>query len=191
MMNVNKRFAKTMSGFLAAVMITFALAPTAAFAAHHHHQPPRPQPPHHHSHHHPHGHDKWTKHDSAALAGVAAVIGLLALANKQQRESTPPADPMSYAEYRDKFASGLNYSDQYVYNKLISYPAGEYKTPYTKPETLKMMQKFCKKLPYDFQFVGTRVVRLEDGSIKNYIYFNPLESAEFDDTDVSTVAAEL
>ena len=182
MLSIQKRFVRMVAGTLSAVMITYAFVPAAAFAASH-----RPPPPKHGHHHHNHYHDKWTKHDTAAVAGIAAIIGLLAIANNNRRNQTPPSDPMSYAEYRDKFANRLNDSDRLVYNKLISYPAGEYKTAYTKPETLKLVQKFCKKLPYDFQFVGTRVVAMDDGSTKNYVYFNRLESAGSDDEDVTTV----
>ena len=187
MLNLNKRIVKVISGSLAAVMLNFAVLPAAAFAAHHHAPPPPPQHGRHGHHHHDRYHDKWTKNDTAAVAGLAALIGLLAIANNNRQKQIPPSDPMSYAEYRDKFANGLNVEDRLVYNKLISYPAGEYKTAYTKPETLKLVQKFCKRLPYDFQFVGTRVVAMNDGSTKNYIYFNRLESADFDDADVTTV----
>ena len=183
MLNIQKRFVRMVAGTLSAVMITYVFVPAAAFAASHR----SPPPPKHGRHHHDHYHDKWTKHDTAAVAGIAAMIGLLAIANNNRRNQTPPSDPMSYAEYRDKFANRLNDSDRLVYNKLISYPAGEYKTAYTKPETLKLVQKFCKKLPYDFQFVGTRVVAMDDGSTKNYVYFNRLESAGSDDSDVTTI----
>ena len=184
MLNIQKRFVRMVAGTLSAVMITYAFVPAAAFAASH--RPP-PPPPRHGRHHHDRYHDKWTKHDTATVAGIAALIGLLAIANHNRRNQTPPSDPMSYAEYRDKFANGLNDSDRLVYNKLISYPAGEYKSVYTKPETLKLVQKFCKKLPYDFQFVGTRVLAMDDGSTKNYVYFNRLESAVSDDEDVTTI----
>ncbi len=183
MLNFQKRFVRMVAGTLSAVMITYAFVPAAAFAASHR-QPP---PPRHGHHHHDHHHSKWTKRDTAAVAGIAALIGLLAIANNNHRKQTPPSDPMAYAEYRDKFANGLNASDRLVYNKLISYPAGEYKTAYTKPETLKLVQKFCKKLPYDFRFVGTRVVAMDDGSTKNYVYFNRLESAGSDDENVTTI----
>ena len=182
MLNIQKRFVRMVAGTLSAVMITYAFVPAAAFAASH-----RPPPPRHGHHHHDHYHDKWTKHDTAAVAGLAALIGLLAIANNNRRNKMPPSDPMAYAEYRDKFANGLNASDRLVYNKLISYPAGEYKTAYTKPETLKLVQKFCKKLPYDFQFVGTRCVAMDDGSTKNYVYFNRLEASVPDDSDVTTI----
>ncbi len=184
MMYVQKRLAKMIAGTLSAIMITYSLVPAATFAASH--RPP-PPPPNHGRHHHDRYHDKWTKNDTAAVAGLAALIGLLAIANNNRRNQTPPSDPMSYAEYRDKFANGLSAEDRFVYNTLISYPAGEYKTAYTKPGTLKLVQKFCKKLPYDFQFVGTRVVAMEDGGSKNYVYFNRLESAGFDDADVTTI----
>lgn len=184
MLNIQKRFVRMVAGTLSAVMITYAFVPAAAFAASH--RPP-PPPPRHGHHHHDRYHDKWTKHDTAEVAGIAALIGLLAIANHNRRNQTPPSDPMSYAEYRDKFANGLNDSDRLVYNKLISYPAGEYKSVYTKPETLKLVQKFCKKLPYDFQFVGTRVVAMDDGSTKNYVYFNRLESAVSDEENVTAI----
>ncbi len=182
MLDLSRCAVKVISGSLAAVMLNFAVLPAAAFAAHHHHQPP------HRGHHrYDRYHDHWTKRDTAAVAGIAAIIGLLAVANHNRRSQTPPSDSMSYAEYRDKFANGLNASERAVYNKLIGYPAGEYKTAYTRSETLKLMQKFCKRLPYDFQFVGTRVVTMEDGSTKNYIYFNRLESAEYNDENVTAI----
>lgn len=114
MLNLNKYFVKVISGFLAAGMLNVAFLPTAVFAAHHHHQPPRPhhvrtyrpryyrpvyhQPRHHHHHHY---HDRWTKHDTANLAGLIAVIGLLALANKKHKEKVVPAEPASYAVYNN------------------------------------------------------------------------------------------
>ena len=192
MLNTNKRIVKMFSGVLAAVMLHAAFIPTAAFAAHHHappsprhvrhHAPPPPRHVHHYAplppryvhHRHDRNHNRWTKHDTAAVAGLAAVIGLLAVANHNQRSEIPPSNPMSYAEYRDKFANGLNAPERSVYYKLIGCPAGEYKTAYTRPETLKLVLKFCKRLPYDFQFVDTRVVTMEDGSTKSYIYFNRL-----------------
>lgn len=119
------------------------------------------------------------------MAGLAALIGLLAIANNNRRNQTPPSDPMTYAEYRENFVNRLNAEDQFVYNKLIALPAGEYKSAYTKSGTLKLVQKFCKKLPYDFRFVGTRVVTMADGSTKNYVYFNRLESTGINDTDVN------
>ena len=181
MLNTNKRIVKMFSSLLAAVMLHAAFIPTAAFAAHYHALPPprhvhhhAPLPPRHAHHRHYRNHNRWTKHDTAAVAGLAAVIGLLAVANHNRRSQIPPSDPMSYAEYRDKFANGLNAPERSVYNKLICCPAGEYKTAYTRPETLKLVLKFCKKLPYDFQFVDTRVVTMADGSTKSYIYFNRL-----------------
>ena len=184
-MNMQKRFKGMVAGTLTAVMLAHAFMPAAAFAAHHHTPPP---PPHHgHHHHHDYYHDKWTKNDTAAVAGLAALIGLLAIANNNHRNQTPPSDPMTYAVYRDNFANRLSAEDQFVYNKLIALPAGEYKSAYTKSSTLKLVQKFCKKLPYDFQFVGTRVVAMGDGSTKNYVYFNRLESAGFNDTDMTAV----
>ena len=181
MLTFQERFVKTVAGTLSAIMITYAIVPAVAFAAHH----PAP-PPYQDYHHHDHYHDKWTKNDTL-VASLAALIGLWAIANNNRRNQTPPSDPMSYAEYRDRFVNGLNAADRLVYDKLISYPAGEYKTAYTKSETLKLIQKFCKKLPYDFRFVGTKVVAMDDGSSKNYVYFNRLESAGFNDTDVTTI----
>lgn len=183
MINVQKRFVKMVAGTLSAVMISYALVPAAAFAS----RRPVPPPPHHGPHYHDRYHDKWTKNDTAAVAGLAALIGLLAIANNNRRNQTPPSDPMAYAEYRDTFANGLSAEDQVVYNKLISLPAGEYKTAYTKAGTLKLIQKFCKKLPCDFRFVGTRVVAMADGSRRNYVYFNRLEPAGLNGTDVNAV----
>ena len=184
-MNIQNSKKRMVAGTLSVVMLAHAFMPAAAFAAHH---PAPPLPPRHHGHHHhDYYRDKWTKHDTAAVAGLAALIGLLAVANNNRRNQTPPSDPMSYAEYRDNFANRLSADDQLVYNKLISLPAGEYRTAYTKSGTLKLVQKLCKKLPYDFRFVGTRVVAMDDGSTKNYIYFNRLEAAGIDNTDVTAV----
>ena len=140
MLNIQKRFVRMVAGTLSAVMITYAFVPAAAFAASH-----RPPPPRHGHHHHDHHHSKWTKRDTAAVAGIAALIGLLAIANNNRRKQTPPSDPMAYAEYRDKFANGLNASDRLVYNKLISYPAGEYKTAYTKTRNTKIGAEILQK----------------------------------------------
>lgn len=185
-MKLEKRFVKMISGFLAAVMIMFAFVPTAAFAyyPYYNHYYNYGYYGYHHRHHDHH----WTKNDTAAVAGIAAVIGLLALANKKPK--TPPSDPISYAEYRDKYVANLNVQEQSVCNMLLSYPAGEYKSAYTQKATLKMVQKFCKKLPKDFQFVGTRAVRFADGSIKNYVYFNRLNSAVYNSAEYSTVVVE-
>lgn len=179
MFKMKKHLEKMVAGIFSAIMIAYSLVPAAVFAAHHH----APLPPHHRHHHHDHYH--WTKNDTAAVAGLAALIGLLAIANNNRRNQTPPSDPMTYAEYKDNFINGLKAEERFVYNKLVSYPAGEYKTAYTKPETLKLIQKFCKKLPYDFHFVGTRVVLMENGAVKNYIYFNRLESPGLDGANVA------
>lgn len=184
MINVQKRFVKMVAGTLSAVMITYAFVPAVAFASR---RPVPPAPPHHGPHYHDRYRDKWTKKDTAAVAGLAALIGLLAIANNNRRNQTLPSDPMAYAEYRDNFANGLSAEDQLVYYKLVSLPAGEYKTAYSKPGTLKLIQKFCKKLPYDFRFVGTRVIAMADGSRKNYVYFNRLEPYGLNGTDVNAV----
>ena len=87
MLTLQKRFVKMVAGTLSAVMITYAFVPAAAFAAQHHAPPP---PPKHGHHHHDRYHDKWTKNDTAAVAGLAALIGLLILAKQKHRDATPP-----------------------------------------------------------------------------------------------------
>ena len=87
MLTLQKRFVKMVAGILSAVMITYAFVPAAAFAAQHHAPPP---PPKHGHHHHDRYHDKWTKHDTAAVAGLAALIGLLVLAKQKHRDASPP-----------------------------------------------------------------------------------------------------
>ena len=186
MLNLKKRFVKLISSILAAVMITFALAPTAAFAYYPYNSYYGYRYHNYYGHHH---HSHWTKNDTATVAGLAAVIGLLALVHNNKAK-TPPSDPVSYAEYRAKYIAKLNPPDQYVCNKLLSYPAGEYKTAYTQQATVKQIQNFCKKLPKDFQFMGTRVVRFSDGSVKNFIYFNRLEAAEYENAEFSTIVVE-
>lgn len=188
MLNFEKRITKIISTFLASVMVWFALMPTAAFAYYPYHNYYNYGYYDYHRHHH--RHDSWRKSDTATLAGIAAVVGLLALVNNN-KSKTPPSDPISYAEYRDKYvATKLNSEEAFICNKLLSYPAGEYKTAYTKQSTLKLIQKFCKKLPKDFQFMGTRVVRFSDGSVKNFIYFNRLEAAEYENAEFSTIVVE-
>lgn len=110
MINMQKRFVKMVSSALSALMLTYALVPAAAFAAH------RPAPPHHgprpryvqqyrhcapyrppRRHYH---RDRWTKHDTAAVAGLAALIGLIALANNKHRDRTPSYDTATYADYQ-------------------------------------------------------------------------------------------
>lgn len=84
MLNMQKYFVKMVSGALSALMLTYALVPAVAFAAH---RPPR----------HHYYQDRWTKHDTATVAGLAALIGLIALANKNK--------------YRDRAAQFPEYSD--------------------------------------------------------------------------------
>jgi len=185
MLNIKRRLVKMVAGTLSAVMITYAVMPAAVFAAYR--PAPPPPPPHHGYHHHDRYHEKWTKNDTAVVAGLAALIGLLALANNNRQKQIPPSDPMSYAEFREKFANGLNAENRLLYDKMISCSAGEYRIAYTKPVMLKLIQKFCKKLPYDFQFVGARVVTMADGSVKNYIYFNRLEPLGLADANAATI----
>lgn len=125
MINVQKRFVKMVSGTLSALMLTYALVPAAAFAAHHHAPPPRHAPrlryvqhrpyyaPYHGYHHPPHRYyyDRWTKHDTAAVAGVAALIGLIALANHKHRDRTPAYNTTTYAGYQD---ANVSYDAQAV-----------------------------------------------------------------------------
>ena len=127
MLDLNRRAVKVISGSLAAVMLNFAVLPAAAFAAHHHHQPPRHyqssyrqvryyqplyyrpyyyKPRYHHRY-----HDTWTKRDTATVAGLAAVIGLLALANRKHRENIAPAEPVNYATYNNQAGSNVAYAD--------------------------------------------------------------------------------
>lgn len=116
MLSLQKRLVKMIAGTMSAVMLNIALIPTAAFAAHH--QPPRPmsrqsrsyqysryyRPVYHQPHYyrpvyhrppHPHGyshyryHDTWTKRDTAIVAGLAALIGLLVLAKQKHRDAAP------------------------------------------------------------------------------------------------------
>ncbi len=133
MMTLQKRFVKMVAGTMSAVMLNVALIPTAAFAAHHHappcplprqsrsyqppryyrpvyhqphyyrplyHQPPRPYHPHHYY------YDRWTKHDTATVAGLLAVIGLVALANQKHRDATPPV--MTEGVPVSQSAAGVN-----------------------------------------------------------------------------------
>lgn len=92
MINIQKRFAKIVTGTLAAVLVTYAFVPAAAFAAYHH-LPPPPRPVYHsyHPHHHYRDYGRWTKRDTATLAGLAAIIGLLALANNKRHDTVLPA----------------------------------------------------------------------------------------------------
>ncbi|MBQ9297781.1 MAG: hypothetical protein IJ223_01895 [Clostridia bacterium] len=187
MLNFEKRITKIISTFLASVMVWFALMPTAAFAYYPYHNYYNYGYYGYHRHHH--RHDSWTKKDTAALAGIAAVVGLLALVNNN-KSKTPPSDPVSYVEYRDKYVAKLNSRESYVCNKLLAYPAGEYKTPYTQEATVKFIKQLCKKLPKDFKFVGTRTVRFTDDSTKNYIYFNRLQPVVYNDAGYSAVVVE-
>ena len=126
MLNTNKRIVKMVSGALAAVMLHAALIPTAAFAARHHAPPRHYQPryrqvryyrPHyyqsyrHHPHHYHRYHHSWTKRDTAAVAGLAAVIGLIALANHKRRDKGVPADQASYAAYNNQAGNNVSYAD--------------------------------------------------------------------------------
>ena len=127
MLDLNRRAVKVISGSLAAVMLNFAVLPAAAFAAHHHHQPPRhyqssyrqvryyqPRyywPYYYKPHHHHRYHDSWTKRDTATVVGLAAVIGLLALANRKHRDNIAPAEPVSYATYNNRAGSQAAYAD--------------------------------------------------------------------------------
>lgn len=129
MLNLKGSFVKIVSGSLAAVMLNAALLPTAVFAAHHHHQPHH-QPPRHYQpryrqvryyrpyyypyYYRPHYyryHDTWTKRDTATVAGLAAVIGLLALANRKHRDNIAPAEPATYATYNNQARSNAVYAD--------------------------------------------------------------------------------
>lgn len=126
MLDLNRRAVKVISGSLAAVMLNFALLPAAAFAAHHRHQPPRYyqsryrqvryyqpryyRPYYYKPHHHHHYHDSWTKRDTATVAGLAAVIGLLALANRKHRDNIAPAE-VTYATYNKQAGSHVAYAD--------------------------------------------------------------------------------
>ena len=122
MINMQKQFVKMVSGALSALMLTYALMPAAAFAAHRPAQPhhgPRPQyvqhyghyapyRPHYATHRPPHPHyyyDRWTKRDTAAVAGLAALIGLIALANNRRRDRMPSYDTTTYAGYQNANAS--------------------------------------------------------------------------------------
>lgn len=122
MINMQKRFVKMISGALSAVMLTYALVPAVAFAAHRPaptHHGPRPRyvqqhrhyashrthyvphcPPRHHYY-----HDRWTKRDTAAVAGLAALIGLIALVNNKHRDRTPSYETATYAGYQNANAS--------------------------------------------------------------------------------------
>ena len=126
MMLTNKRIVKMVSGALAAVMLHAALIPTAVFAARHHAPPRHYQPryhqvryyrPHyyqpyrHHPHHYHRHHHSWTKRDTAAVAGLAAVIGLIALANHKRRDKVVPADQASYAAYNNQVGNNVSYAD--------------------------------------------------------------------------------
>lgn len=112
MLNFQKRFVKMVAGTMFAVMLSYAFVPAAAFAAHHHVPPSTPRhtrthfrKPHYYQprycrpvyHRPPHPYrypyyyyDRWTKHDTAAVASLAALIGLLALANSKYHDATPP-----------------------------------------------------------------------------------------------------
>lgn len=127
MFNYQKKFFKIVSASLTAVMLNVALLQTAVFADHHHHQPTRHyqpryrqvryyqpryyQPSYYKSHHHQRYHGTWTKRDTATVAGLAAVIGLLALANRKHRESVAPAEPVTYAEYGNQLSNNAVYAD--------------------------------------------------------------------------------
>ena len=95
MLNIQKRFVKAVAGTLSAIMITYAFMPAASFAA----QRPAPQnhacPPYHYRDRR-HNHDyRWTKNDTAKIAGLAAIIGLLALVHKNHHDKSLPSDPSS------------------------------------------------------------------------------------------------
>lgn len=128
MINMQKHFVKMVSGVLSAVMLTYALVPAAAFAAHrpaptHHGPRPRyvqqyrhyaPYRPHYASHRplrHHYYHDRWTKHDTAAVAGLAALIGLIALANNKHRDRTSSYDTATNADYQN---ANVSYDAQAV-----------------------------------------------------------------------------
>lgn len=127
MFNYQKKCFKIVSASLAAVMLNVALLPTAVFAARHHHQPPRHYQPryrqvryyqpryyrpyYYQPHHHHRYHDTWTKRDTATVAGLAAVIGLLALANRKHRDNIAPAEPATYATYNNQAGSNAVYAD--------------------------------------------------------------------------------
>ena len=180
MLNFKKRLLKRVSVVLSVIMLVLATLPSAALAYY---------PYYGHGYHHHHRYDShWTKHDTATLAGLAGVIGLFALLNNGHKSI--PSDPVSYAEYRDKYVAKLNPQEQHVCNQLLSYPAGKYKTAYTQESTVKMVKKLCKKLPKDLQFIGTRAVRFTDGSVKNYIYFNRMNSTAYSYSEYSSVVVE-
>lgn len=168
MLILRKRLVKMVAGALSAVMITYALVPTAAFAAHY------SAPPHHAGPHH-HDHDsKWTRNDTALLIGLAVTIGLTALIINNNKNKTPPSDPAAYAEYREKYVNKLNDDDRNVYDELIKYQPGEYKVAYKDQKKRKLIQKFSKRLPYDFKITSNGLLKEPDGSATKYLFFERL-----------------
>ena len=61
-----------------------------------------------------------------------------------------------------------------VYDELIKYQPGEYKVAYKDQKKRKLIQKFSKKLPYDFKITSNGLLKEPDGSATKYLFFERL-----------------
>ncbi len=119
MINIQKRFVKTVAGTLSAIMITYAVVPAAAFAAQRRPVPPNRAPYHYRDPRHRHDDYTWKKSDTAKLAGLAAIIGLLALVHKKHRDKMPSYSPSTTTS--ESATSGETYYGQD--QEAVSYAA--------------------------------------------------------------------
>lgn len=144
---LKKRFSKITAIALMTVLSTSMFVPSMALAH------PRYR---HHSH--------WSSGDTWALVGGLGLLGFLA--SQASRESVPVV--IDYDTHKANFIRELDDAESALWLKIKDLEPGEYYIQYDKGSTARRIKKFCKNLPYDFEYVGI------DAEAKQ-VFFNKLQ----------------
>ena len=147
-----KRYLQTIALALVAVFSISIITPSTALARRYY------------RHYHRHG---WSSGDTwRTIAGVGALVYIASRA--ASASSTPQYQILDYDPYKAQFRRDLDNAESALWLKIKDLEPGEYYIQYEKGSTARRIKKFCKNLPYDFEYVGV------DDEAKQ-VYFNKLQ----------------